>query len=173
MRAQNKAQSQKSEERVEAVTGLERTPGSGCGLLFKGDNGNKDWHFEDKSTRQERLVVKREWWEKTRYQAQQRNKTYYALGLSWKYGRFVLVPNTYAIGLHSLGTTVSCKQSFGFAKDHPLVTMTNNEYWAVVLGWTTVLMADGLSKLVVWQDLRIITELAFKELVERHAAKHT
>lgn len=82
MRAKNRTQAQKSEERVEQRTGLKRSPGSGCGKIFKGDNGNEKWHYEDKSTRQNPVKIDRRWWEKAQYQATKSGKVYTALGIS-------------------------------------------------------------------------------------------
>lgn len=78
----NLSQARMSEKRIEDMTGLTRTPGSGCGKLFKGDNGNKLWHVEDKSTRQSTVRVYRKWIEKTKYQAAKTGKRYWALGIS-------------------------------------------------------------------------------------------
>lgn len=92
---QNRNQSLMSERRVEDRTGLGRIPGSGCGRIFKGDNGNRLWHYEDKSTRKDALCIKLGWLIKAETQARDTKKIYYALGVSGKV-RIVVVPATLA-----------------------------------------------------------------------------
>lgn len=93
-REMNRSQSRKSETDIELVTGLKRNPGSGCGKLFKGDNGNKDWHVEDKSTRQPRIVIKTHYFEKARYQSRTKNKRYFAVSYTKGSLRFYHVEST-------------------------------------------------------------------------------
>ncbi len=100
----NLSQARMSEKRIEDMTGLTRTPGSGCGKLFKGDNGNKLWHVEDKSTRQIEVRIQRQWIDKTRYQAQKTNKPYWALGISSPTRRMFVIPSfMYAVLFNSAG----------------------------------------------------------------------
>lgn len=84
----NRSQSRKSEADIELVTGLKRNPGSGCGKLFKGDNGDKIWHIEDKSTRQDKIVLKLLNFEKAKYQAKITNKKYFAVSYTKNNKRF-------------------------------------------------------------------------------------
>jgi hypothetical protein len=87
-RATNRSQSRKSEADIELVTGLKRNPGSGCGKIFKGDNGDKNWHIEDKSTRQDKIVIKLVNFEKAKYQAKITNKKYFAVSYTKNNKRF-------------------------------------------------------------------------------------
>jgi hypothetical protein len=89
----NRSQSRKSEADIELVTGLKRNPGSGCGKIFKGDNGDRNWHVEDKSTRQNRIVLKLHNFEKADYQSKITNKPYFAVSYTIGRCRFYHVPS--------------------------------------------------------------------------------
>jgi hypothetical protein len=56
-------------------------PGSGCGLLFKGDLTNDSWYYEQKSTRTDVLRFRQEWWYKAEAQAADKRKPNVALGV--------------------------------------------------------------------------------------------
>lgn len=65
------------------MAGLQVAPGSGCGLLFKGDYLDNNWHIEAKSTRNDIIRVKKTWWEKALRQAKQTKKEHVALIVGW------------------------------------------------------------------------------------------
>jgi len=88
----------KSEQWVEDRTGLRRVPGSGCGLVYKGDNGNRLWHYEDKSTRADYLCIKLAWLDKAKTQANSKQKPYYALGVSGK-TRIIVLPEPFLLAV--------------------------------------------------------------------------
>jgi hypothetical protein len=72
----NKEQGKVTEEYLSLVTGLGIVPGSGCGLLFKGDLQNDKWLAEIKSTRNDHMRVQTAWWFKARAQADLKQKFY-------------------------------------------------------------------------------------------------
>jgi hypothetical protein len=75
----NKQQGNITEENLVLETGLELVPGSGCGLLFKGDLQNDYWLAEGKSSRNNHLVFNTAWWFKAEAQALLKRKVYSAL----------------------------------------------------------------------------------------------
>ncbi len=64
-------------------TGIKQTPGSGCGLIFKGDLNSDDWFIEVKSTRSKKLLLDSGWWFKAKDQAREKLKPYVALVIGW------------------------------------------------------------------------------------------
>ena len=64
-------------------TGIEQTPGSGCGKIFKGDLNSDEWFIEVKSTRSTKLSLNSEWWFKAKDQARDKLKPHVALVIGW------------------------------------------------------------------------------------------
>jgi hypothetical protein len=156
----NRSQSKKSEERIERVTGLARTPGSGCGKLFKGDNGDERWHVEDKSTRKDCLQVQRLWWEKVIYQAASKNKPLMALCLSSPFGRYVMLPRDVTLGYEYIGDYSIQANSFRIDAIHcPEVLMLQDNQKVGILWHNT-------TKFNMPRFTAIVTELTWKKYVE-------
>lgn len=79
----NKDQGSRLEKVASLFTGLDTTPGSGCGLLFKGDLHSASWIVEVKSTRKSTLRFDMSWWSKLIAQAKEKHKPHYGLLLGW------------------------------------------------------------------------------------------
>lgn len=156
----NRAQSVKSEERIERVTGLARTPGSGCGKIFKGDNGDERWHVEDKSTRKDFLQVQRMWWEKVIYQANSKNKPLMALCLSAPFGRYVMLPRDQTRKYEIISEYPILANSFRIDQDHcpDILSLQDNQKVSIL--W------HANTKFNVARFTAIITELTWRKHVE-------
>ena len=76
-------QGEKMEKLASLLTGFEMTPGSGCGLIFKGDLNSDEWIIEVKSTRSKHLRFDTAWWSKLKRQAKEKQKEKYALIFGW------------------------------------------------------------------------------------------
>ena len=79
----NRAQGAHLERLASLYTGIKQTPGSGCGLIFKGDLNSDDWFIEVKSTRSKKLTLNSEWWFKAQAQAREKLKPNVALVIGW------------------------------------------------------------------------------------------
>jgi len=79
----NRVQGAQLEKTAALHTGLEVTPGSGCGLRFKGDLNNECWLVEVKSTRDKTLVFDSRWWSKAEKQAKEKQKANVGLVFGW------------------------------------------------------------------------------------------
>lgn len=71
------------EAKLAMWTGLDVTPGSGCGFIFKGDLNSENWLIEVKSTRQKAFVFDSSWVSKTRTYAKEKGKDNYAILFGW------------------------------------------------------------------------------------------
>lgn len=71
------------EQKLAMWTGLDVTPGSGCGYIFKGDLNDEEWLVEVKSTRQKELVFDTAWFTKAAAQAKDKNKEFFAVLFGW------------------------------------------------------------------------------------------
>ncbi len=66
-----------------SLTDTELTPGSGCGLRFKGDLQHEDWLLEVKSTRAKRITFDTNWVIKAEKQGHSKGKDFWAVIFGW------------------------------------------------------------------------------------------
>lgn len=81
--AKNRQQGAEMEAKLAMWTGLDVTPGSGCGFIFKGDLNSENWLIEVKSTRQDAFVFDSGWLSKTQTYAKEKGKDNYAVLFGW------------------------------------------------------------------------------------------
>lgn len=79
----NRKRGDKNEDIAARVTGINKTAGSGCGLIEKGDLADKHILVEAKSTDQEIMRIELRWWEKAKRQASEKGKLFHLLQIAF------------------------------------------------------------------------------------------